>query len=196
MIHRRQPYLDPPALRFLHIRRNVIETRARAAHRRQKLSRVMRLQIRHAVGNVRIRRRVRLTEPEPSEFFHHHPRFFALGSGQSHHSCGFHEFHLQPFAILPPRVFSRRSSCQIRLCQRHTANRLRNLHYLFLEDTYAKRVPKNCLARITPVIPFLPPHPLHEYLLPSILRPSWPVQSPCTGYLSLVPLLHPFCRSA
>ena len=90
MIHRRQPHLDSPALRLFHIRRHVIKPRSRAAHRRQKLRRMMRLQIRHAVRNIRIRRRVRLAKTEPCEFLHHHPGFFALFVSQSHHSRGQH----------------------------------------------------------------------------------------------------------
>src|SRR5260370_1233857 len=78
MIYRRQPHRDPPALGFFHIRRHVIKPRSRAAHRRQKFRRVVRFQIRHAIRNVRIRRRVRFAKTEPREFFHHHPGFLAL----------------------------------------------------------------------------------------------------------------------
>ena len=125
----------------------MIEASAGAAHRREKFRRMMRLQIGHAVRNVRIRRRVRFAKTEAREFFHHHPGLFALLASQPHHSCSFQEFSAQPVAVAPAGEFCGGPPHKIGFRQRHAPKRLRNLHHLFLENTYAQRVAKNCLER-------------------------------------------------
>ena len=70
----------------------MIKPRARAAHRREKFRRMMRLQISHAVRNVRVGRRMRLAKAESREFLDHHPGLFARCSFKAHLLRSFQKF--------------------------------------------------------------------------------------------------------
>src|SRR5271169_270751 len=191
MIHRRQPHFNPPALRLFHIRRYVIKSCARAAHRRQKFRRMMRLQIRHAVRNIRIRCRMRFTKSEPREFFHHHPGLFALLRGQSHHSRGQQEFVAQSVKVTLAGKFRKRSPHDVSFSQRHLSGYLRDLHHLFLKNAHAKRVAENALERGMRIFDcFLSAQPLDEQFFRAIFRRSRPDQRQSLRQLLECPRLH------
>jgi len=66
----------------------------------------MRFQIRHAVRNVRICRRMRFAKTEAREFFHHHPGLFALLAGQPIIPAAFRNFPRNRSRSLRPENFA------------------------------------------------------------------------------------------